>query len=549
MTEREQEAGGDLPDSVQLLTIGVAEELTREITGLLGKRCTHSLAVAGRNWQDTSWQSSRQPGTAWVVIGPGVEEHSGFGGTLECTQLCSLVYRPQRLVVLVDVFRLEDILRLLRAGADGVLPAGGDAFHLVNELTHPGLARKEYFPEPQRWLQTLTRAAEELDLSRYPEQTIKKQLRLFVSQLEVNRASVALLEDGRLRLLAGVGMPREVLESQILPMEPNSISGWVIEHKRARLVHGEYAGEQEDTTGNKVSSAICAPLMQRDEVLGVVSFSSQEGGRDLTHADLAATEVFAAMLAMAIVNHRLVQEGLETERLVTIGATMASVSHCLKNLLMVLKGSTAMIEGAVEDRKFEQAEKALPILQGGLTRVERLVLDLLDYAKRRTLSPEPVILPRFFDELASIFRQRTREREQELIVEAEQVPEFQVDRMRLERALLNLLHNASEAAPEKGQILLQAKEDREQRMVCISVSDSGQGVSGEVMDKLFEPFFTTKGSEGTGLGLPMVKHFCTESGGWVDADHCPRLGGLRLNLMLPLTPDQFRGEIPRQNAT
>ncbi len=544
MTGVERSAGQGMPDSLQVLFIGLREEFTRDVLSLLGDKCTHSLTVAGEDWQDTAWQASRRPGVAWVVIGPGVEKHSGLGGVLKCTQLCSLVYRPQRLVVLVDVFRLDDVLRLLRVGADGVMPAGVDAFHVVDELCHSGLAREEFFPEPQRWLQTLTRAAEELDLSRHPQQTIKKQLRLFISQLEVSRASVSLREDGKLRILAGVGLPPGLNQHQAVAVEPNTISGWVIEHKRARLVHGEFAGQSGD-----VRHAICAPLLSRDEVIGVVSFESLGGARELTHADLAAAEVFAAMLSMAIVNHRLVEEGLEAERLVTIGTTMASVSHCLKNLLMVLKGSTALFENAVEDGSVEPVEKALPVLRSGITRMEKLVLDLLDYAKRRPPVPEPVKFPLFFEEMAATFRQRPSERKQELIMEISPVKEFPVDRLRLERALLNLLHNASEAAPEGGTILLEAEEDPRQGMVRISVSDSGEGVSEDVGNRIFEPFFSTKGSGGTGLGLPMVKHFCTESGGWVEADACSRLGGLRVSMYLPLVPQTPEMGVPRQNAT
>lgn len=538
MTAEEPEKEEARQEGVQILMIGVGRDLGGDVLGLLGKRCVHTLSVPGDQWQETSWQSARFPGSAWVLVGPEVEKASGIEGMLECVQLCSLVFRPQRLLAITELFNLDQVLRLLRMGADGILPTGADAFHVVNELSGPGLRREEYFPQPERWLQTLTRGAQTLDFSRPLEYVFRKQLRLFVSQLGVDRASAWLLEGEEMRLIASVGLPDSMGPGTRVAVAAGSVSAWVIEHRRARLVHGQYvpdgdiAGERNDA-----EHSICAPLLDQERVLGVLSFSTLEDGRELNHADMATAEVFAAMLSMAVANNRLVKEGLEAERLATIGATMASLSHCLKNLLMLLKGSVSMMEMAVEKKDISTVDSTMPILRTGVDRVERLVVDLLDYAKHRPPQLVPVKLSNFLKEIEAAVSQIPRERGQELALEdSTDGATYQLDPVRLERAILNLLTNGSQAAPRGGHLLVSVEEAREGSMLRISASDDGPGVSDEDKPHLFEPFFSTKGSQGTGLGLPMVKHFCEESGGWVEADRCPRLGGLRLSMYLPADP-------------
>ena len=124
-----------------------------------------------------------------------------------------------------------------------------------------------------------------------------------------------------------------------------------------------------------------------------------------------------------------------------------------------------------------------------------------------------------------------------------------IDASQMENALLNLVINARDAMPERGNITIEAnnrcfEEDVKERdftippgnYVSVAVSDSGSGMQSEILDRVFEPFFTTKEvGSGTGLGLSMVYGFTKQSGGYVKINSQPG-GGTTVTLFLPETP-------------
>jgi signal transduction histidine kinase len=136
----------------------------------------------------------------------------------------------------------------------------------------------------------------------------------------------------------------------------------------------------------------------------------------------------------------------------------------------------------------------------------------------------------------------------------ESVPPLFVDPAGLESALLNLVVNARDAMPKGGSIIIasqvqilgdshpavQAGDLKAGRYVCVSVTDTGQGMSKETLERAFEPFFTTKPrNKGTGLGLAMVYGFVKQSGGAVRV--YSELGqGTTVSLYLPLAADLSR---------
>jgi CheY-like chemotaxis protein len=124
---------------------------------------------------------------------------------------------------------------------------------------------------------------------------------------------------------------------------------------------------------------------------------------------------------------------------------------------------------------------------------------------------------------------------------ANDVYPIEVDRAQLEAALLNLAVNARDAMPEGGdlsisvgtQTLDESKIDNPGDYAVISVSDTGTGMSPEVLQRVFEPFFTTKESgKGTGLGLSMVYGFVQQSHGHVEIDSAPNQG-TTIRIFLP----------------
>ncbi len=101
-----------------------------------------------------------------------------------------------------------------------------------------------------------------------------------------------------------------------------------------------------------------------------------------------------------------------------------------------------------------------------------------------------------------------------------------MNRTELQQVLVNLIVNAIHAMPDGGTLTLKSRdEDREgQRGVAIEVTDTGVGISPDVLRRVFDPFFTTKRQRGTGLGLSISQTLVTRQGGSLTADSSPGAG-------------------------
>lgn len=518
----------------QILFVGGPATLVVSLRNLLAEERLDFVHVPARDWASADWQSARRPGPVWAVIAFPDEDDLPFEDYLHCVQVVSLAYRPNRLVVLKSRQSQEQVIFLLRAGADGVVSAGAPPEEIVQELEGPGLRHEDLFPDPIKWLHSLSRAAQELGLAEDPSSQLRRLLRSFASQLHVDRASVSLVTDGELTLAAGINMPAEVREGMSQAMAPGTITEWVVNHRRARLIEGSYSGTP-GTGGSHRSearSAVCAPLLMHGDLLGVVSFTSLQGGRMLNQADLATAEVFASMLALSISNHRLHLQMIEKERLATVGATISTVSHCIKNLLTILKGSTGIMQMALDRQDFGQVVAGYQMTQKGVSRLENLALDLLDFCKAREPDFFPVKLSEFVANVEESFNLLNLHRRHRLTTVLEQDGDYELDEPRLQRAVLNLLSNSVDATPTGGDLLLTVSVA--DNILNLVVEDNGPGVPEKKLESIFQPFYSTKGSKGTGLGLAMVSKFCTECGGSCAAAPSKELGGLAVRISLPL---------------
>ncbi|MEM2265361.1 MAG: ATP-binding protein, partial [Candidatus Hadarchaeales archaeon] len=105
----------------------------------------------------------------------------------------------------------------------------------------------------------------------------------------------------------------------------------------------------------------------------------------------------------------------------------------------------------------------------------------------------------------------------ELVLElAPNLRPIRAPRKHIEQILMNLVKNAKDAMPAGGQLFIKT-ENYPGEFVCLTVKDTGVGISPEVMEHIFDPFFTTKG-RGVGLGLSVVKSIVNELGGWVEVE-------------------------------
>jgi PAS domain S-box-containing protein len=221
-------------------------------------------------------------------------------------------------------------------------------------------------------------------------------------------------------------------------------------------------------------------------------------------------------------SRRALEEARETlfqaQKMEAIGQLTGGVAHDFNNLLMVIKGCLELLR-----KRVLQDSRALHLLdnaQQGAIRGVALTQRMLAFARRQELEVTSVDLPSLVSGMADLLN-RTLESKVELELRFPlKLAAVLADANQLELALLNLVVNARDAMPQGGTIVIAAKESPLRDMptpgqyVCLSVTDSGEGMDSETLARATEPFFTTKGvGKGTGLGLPMVHGVAQQSGG------------------------------------
>ncbi|MCX7898441.1 MAG: HAMP domain-containing histidine kinase [Rhodocyclaceae bacterium] len=230
----------------------------------------------------------------------------------------------------------------------------------------------------------------------------------------------------------------------------------------------------------------------------------------------ALTKELAAANAEA---ERLRREAERNERLRAMGEMVARLAHQLRTPL----AAALLYAGNLENPELPQAAR-LAIARKTVERLkhlERLIQDMLLFARGEVLGREKMSTSCVFAELAQTFEPLAASRGVQLLFRETTPVEFIGDRKAIVGALANLIENALSATPQGGRVEAWVEVDEER--IRFGVRDTGAGMGPEVLERLFEPFFTTR-SEGTGLGLAIARAVARAHGGGIEAQSAPGEG-------------------------
>ncbi len=211
-----------------------------------------------------------------------------------------------------------------------------------------------------------------------------------------------------------------------------------------------------------------------------------------------------------------------------VGQLTGGIAHDFNNLLAGIGGSLELLQKRLKDGRLDGVDRYIAVATASTDRAAALTQRLLAFSRRQTLDPQPTDANRLIGGMEELIRRTAGPGIDLEVVGAGGLWLTRIDGPQLENALLNLALNARDAMPDGGRITIEtankwldqaaakARDLPPGQYISICVTDTGSGMTPEVIGRAFDPFYSTKPlGQGTGLGLSMVHGFVRQSGGEV----------------------------------
>ena len=298
-----------------------------------------------------------------------------------------------------------------------------------------------------------------------------------------------------------------------------------------------------------LKSCAIAPLMAKQQAVGVIVVDNALYGKPISKDDLRFLQLVTNQAGMAIENsmlynriedaNRSLREARERliqgERLSTIGEMATSIAHEVKGPLVSIGGFARRLgrklpPGSIEH---EHAETIVREVQ----RLEKMLNDILSFSRKTTICYAFCNICDIIEESLVIVEPVLDEHEVKVFKNYPRtVISLLGDSQQLKQVFLNLLMNAQEAMKNGGELRIAVTSARMygNKAVSIKIADTGGGIPLDVLNCIFNSFFTTK-EAGTGLGLSIANRIVTNHGGKIQVNNKPGVG-VEFNVILPLNP-------------
>ncbi|MBR2317582.1 MAG: HAMP domain-containing histidine kinase, partial [Spirochaetales bacterium] len=214
------------------------------------------------------------------------------------------------------------------------------------------------------------------------------------------------------------------------------------------------------------------------------------------------------------------RELLNTEKLSAIGKFASIIIHDIKNPLTNIRAYAELIERKLSkiDGLSESVLRGPSVIMNEVDRLVTMTTELLDFSRGDSnLDVEEVDFYEYLHDLVENIQGRAEKDNIQINLKpvTEKIFLF-IDKLKMQRVFLNLINNAIEAIGENGVINI-SLENNENKFILWKIKDSGCGISDEIASRIFEPFVSGK-SNGTGLGMSIVKSFVEKHGGSISVN-------------------------------
>ncbi|WP_445502824.1 cell cycle histidine kinase CckA [Microvirga sp. G4-2] len=283
--------------------------------------------------------------------------------------------------------------------------------------------------------------------------------------------------------------------------------------------------------------------------------------------DTGADGETAILYALDTTDFRKVEEQLaQSQKMNAVGQLAGGVAHDFNNVLQAIIGYSDLL--LANHRPTDPSFQDIMQIKQNANRAASLVRQLLAFSRRQTLRPEVLNLNDRLYDLSMLLKRLLGERVELDLSHGRDLWFVKADVNQFEQVVVNLAVNARDAMPDGGKLAIRTANVSAQEAarlnvsamppadyVLVEVSDTGIGMTSEVLDKIFEPFFTTKEvGKGTGLGLSTVFGIVKQSGGYIDVNSKPGQG-TTFSIYLPRhipdiqeAPEEAKADAPKKPA-
>lgn len=273
-----------------------------------------------------------------------------------------------------------------------------------------------------------------------------------------------------------------------------------------------FSDKADKKSNFKTKNILAVPLQINDNRIGVIELVNKIKG-DFNDDDEQFLKAVATQVSLTLDKQRIIEEQIRSERLASMGETVAGLAHYIKNILNGLKGGAFIIDKNIHKLEQQSIKTGWDMVQKNIERISELTMDMLLYSKNREPEYSLVNINDLINDVIDLEKERAEQRNIKIVREySEKIGVVEIDPKGIHRSLLNLISNAIDALQdiENATIRIKTKIGAGDKNFFIEITDNGMGMPEEIRKKLFTKFMSTKGSKGTGLGLKITKKIIME---------------------------------------
>jgi signal transduction histidine kinase/ActR/RegA family two-component response regulator len=314
---------------------------------------------------------------------------------------------------------------------------------------------------------------------------------------------------------------------------------------RAREVLDLERPVREWVTEVSADETFVIPLLGMESLVGSLVVDNRRGGGRFSAEDRTLLEGLGNQAVIAIENARLVddlrrsrEQIMRSDRLGTLGTLAAGLAHEINNPLVSIRTFMSMAPKKREDEDPEFWNEYHSLATEEVERIRRLVETMrqLGRADSKQAPREDVDFEKLVAQVFTLVQREASRKGIQVNVDVQSnLSGFVGVRDQIHQLIMNLALNAIYSTPDDGSVECRVLEDDNGESMIIEVTDTGEGISEDDLERIFDPFFTTKGpDQGTGLGLMICHRIVVDHGGAIEVSSREGVGSV-FRVRLPLT--------------